>query len=80
MRGKSFDPRHLDVEAFAERSGALDGQLPLAGLRRLTESAHPEAPPGPQDVVTWKAEGCAEPSVARACNPGCTCQPRAGCN
>ena len=57
MRGKTFDPRHLDVAAFAEKSGQLEDQLPLKALARLVDSAHPEAQPGEQDSVTWQARG-----------------------
>jgi uncharacterized protein len=57
MKARPFDGRHLDVVAFAEHNGALAGDLPLAQLRRLSEFAAPEAPPGPQDQVAWQARG-----------------------
>lgn len=57
MRGRRFDPRHLDVEAFAERAGELADALPLAGLSRLAESLHAEVSPASLEPVTWQATG-----------------------
>lgn len=57
MRGRLFAPRHLDVEALAERAEVLSGSLPLGGFARLVEMAHPEAPPESTDMVSWQATG-----------------------
>jgi len=54
MRDPSFDPRHLDVEAFARSGAAIEGQWPIAGLERLRQSLH--EPPG-AGAVTWSAAG-----------------------
>lgn len=56
MRGKPLDPKHLDIRAFADRSGELTGELPLQAMRRLCDSAHPEAPPAEGEVARWQAD------------------------
>lgn len=62
MRGRRFDPRHLDVEAFAERDGELADVLPLAGLARLADALHAEAAPASTEPVAWQARGeCRRP-------------------
>lgn len=57
MAGRTFDVRHLDVAAFAERGGELSGALALVGMARLVDSADPEAPPAPDEEVRWQARG-----------------------
>lgn len=57
MRGRRFDPRHLDVEAFAERAGELSDGLPLAGLLRLADAVHTDIAPSSLDPVVWQARG-----------------------
>lgn len=57
MRGRTFDARHLDVAAFAERGAELGGEIAVADLARLAESAHPDAPPRPDETVSWEARG-----------------------
>ena len=57
MRERRFDPRHLDVEAFAERAGELADTLPLAGLVRLAEAVHADLAPSSLDPVAWQARG-----------------------
>lgn len=57
MRGRRFDPRHLDVEAFAERAGELADALPMTELARLVESLHAEVAPASLEPVTWQASG-----------------------
>jgi uncharacterized protein len=56
MRARPFDPRRLDVEAFAGEGGSLGGQWPGAALDRL---AGLQAPP--QDMacadIDWQAYG-----------------------
>jgi uncharacterized protein len=56
-RSRAHDPRRLDVERFARESAQLEGSWPLAGMHRIVESCHSEAPPQPQDAVAWTARG-----------------------
>lgn len=57
MRARPFDPRHLDIAAFAEKAAVLEGDLPLGQLQRLCDSAHAEAPPAADEFVRWRAVG-----------------------
>lgn len=57
MRGRTFDARHLDTAAFAERAAELGGELPITKLARLVESAHPDSAPTPEETVDWQARG-----------------------
>lgn len=57
MRERSFDPRHLDVEAFAERAGALEGRLPLSSLARLSAAAEAGAVGSADVQIAWRARG-----------------------
>jgi uncharacterized protein len=55
MRVREFDPRRLDVRAFAKAAGALSGQWPVSGFGRLGELlVAADAPSGP---VQWSARG-----------------------
>jgi uncharacterized protein len=56
MKARAFDPARLDVAAFAEQAGRLDGEWPVATLERLADSAHPDRPPG-ATPVRWQLEG-----------------------
>ena len=52
---KKFDPSHLDVKAFAQAEGGLDGALPLAQWSRL---ALEQVPGGePASSVHWQLQG-----------------------
>ena len=54
---KSFDPRRLDVRAFARAGGELAGQWPLAGFARLAPlllAADDGAVPG---QLQWAVRG-----------------------
>lgn len=57
MKARNRDPLRLDVEAFAKDGDELAGEWPLAGLARLSESAHADARPGDSDRVVWQARG-----------------------
>lgn len=57
MKPREFDPLRLDVERFAAEGARLQGQWPLAAMRRLIEACHPEAAPSAGDVVDWQADG-----------------------
>lgn len=57
MKARNFDALHLPVEAFAQADGELQGAWPLSELPRLSEMAHAEARPAPDDVVRWQIRG-----------------------
>ena len=57
MTTRSFDPRRLDVAAFATEAAELSGRWPLTELGRVRESAAPERPPTADDMVAWQARG-----------------------
>jgi uncharacterized protein len=58
MGAKPFDPRRLDVAAFAEKSGGLQGEIALSSLPRLAESLSPEpGDDGADAPVCWSARG-----------------------
>jgi len=61
MKPRPFDPLHLDVEAFANEAGQLQGDWPLSTLERLADAAHPDAKPGDADVAQWRASGESRP-------------------
>lgn len=52
-KSRAFDPRRLDIAAFAEQGAALSGQWPLAELTRLAASG--QAAPGAE--VAWSVRG-----------------------
>ena len=56
-RTRSFDPRRLDIAAFADDGGALEGELAQAAFGRLSTSLL--ALPGDvtPSAVPWQAEG-----------------------
>lgn len=56
MTARQFDPRRLDVAAFAKEAAHLEGEWPLVGFKRVLESslAHSDTPPAP---VVWRASG-----------------------
>ncbi|MBS0595392.1 MAG: DUF177 domain-containing protein [Proteobacteria bacterium] len=55
MDASAFDPRRLDIAAFARAGGALQGEWPLAGFGRLLADAQPA--PQAEAVVGWSAQG-----------------------
>ncbi|MES2888405.1 MAG: DUF177 domain-containing protein [Pseudomonadota bacterium] len=65
MNARTFDPRRLDVAAFAEQQGQLAGELPLSQLQRLSDFTAPEGAPGSLDTVSWRARGEARPGRAQ---------------
>jgi uncharacterized protein len=54
---RSFDPRHLDVAAFAQAAQRLAGQWPLREFKRLLLDALPVGSDDPAGSVTWSARG-----------------------
>jgi uncharacterized protein len=57
MRPHGFDPLRLDIRTFAKEGAQLQGSWPLRDLSRVVDSAHPEAPVQPDDVVHWTIQG-----------------------
>jgi uncharacterized protein len=57
MKPRANDPHRLDMEAFAQEGGRLEGEWPLQSLPRLLDAAHPDAPPLDSDRAQWHAEG-----------------------
>lgn len=54
-----FDPRRLDVAAFARAGGVLHGEWPLATMTRLLRDALAPAPEAA--AVAWSARGLSKP-------------------
>ena len=55
-RGRAFEPRRLDLAAFAEAEATLEGESPLLDFPRLTASVLPVADT-PAPTVAWQAGG-----------------------
>ncbi len=53
MAASAFDPRHLDVKAFAAGQSGLSGQWALASLPRLSAATTRDT----GSVVDWSAQG-----------------------
>ena len=70
---KTFDPRHLDLQAFAQAAGELQGQAPLAEWPRLQQeqSAGPGAESG---AVRWRLLGRMLPVTGGAAQVGLALQ------
>ena len=56
MKERVFDPKRLDVAAFAQAAGHLEGEMPLSGLQRLAEGAVAAELPG-AGPVHWQLDG-----------------------
>ncbi len=54
---RPLDPRRLDVAAFAQADGRLQGEWPLAGMPRLLQDALPLTSDSPAQAVAWSARG-----------------------
>ena len=52
---KDFSATRLDIRAFAQAAGHLQGQAPLSDFKRLAADA--QAIEGEQPMVSWEAEG-----------------------
>lgn len=52
-----FDPRSVDVAAFAKQGGDESGSCALALLDRLCSEAHPDAQPAADEQMQWRARG-----------------------
>lgn len=58
MRTRHFNPRRLDVPAFARDQAHLEGQWPISSLDRLGPSLHPAQTLVPEETsVSWSAQG-----------------------
>lgn len=58
MKEREFDPRRLDVEAFAKAGASLVGTWPVQALERLTASSVGVVE---GDAVAWQARGESRP-------------------
>ena len=61
MKAREFDPRRLDVQAFAEAGAQLDGEQALADWPRLAESASAGVPQVELPPVRWTLRGESRP-------------------
>lgn len=57
MKAREFDPRRLDVRAFAKAAGELKDDWPLAGFGRLHEVLATTDDAAPAGSVHWSARG-----------------------
>ena len=57
MKAREFDPRRLDVRAFAKEAGELAGHWPLAGFERLRDLLAAADGTPPTGLVQWSARG-----------------------
>ena len=57
MTVRDFDPFRLDVAAFANEAGQLDGQWPLTQFDRLSDAAVAPVRPAEAGEVRWVARG-----------------------
>lgn len=72
---KTFDPRHLDIQAFARAGGELSGVDPLSGWGRLLEERFADAA-GSADGVRWQLRGRMLPVTGGASQVGLALQAR----
>jgi uncharacterized protein len=56
-----FDPHRLDMAAFAQAEGWLEGDWPLARMPRLLQDALPLSTDSPAQQVRWSARGARRP-------------------
>jgi uncharacterized protein len=66
---KTFDPRQLDVRAFAQAGAALQGHAPLADWPRLLDEQMPDAQ---AHAVRWRLQGHATPVTGGSARIGLT--------
>jgi uncharacterized protein len=57
MEIRQFDPRSVDVAAFAKQGGDESGSCALVLLDRLCDEAHSDAKPVADDLMHWRATG-----------------------
>jgi uncharacterized protein len=54
---RAFDPRRLDVAAFAQARGTLQGEWPVAAMPRLLQYAVAPSDGGTAPSVAWSVRG-----------------------
>jgi uncharacterized protein len=54
---RAIDPHRLDMAAFAQAEGMLQGEWPLAEMPRLLQDALPLSADSPAQAVAWSARG-----------------------
>ena len=64
MSPRPFDPRALDIEAFAAQGGGLSGDWPQRDMPRLLSATH-EGGSGAATAVAWRASGERTPPRGR---------------
>ena len=57
---RDFDPHRLDMAAFAQAEGRLDGEWPLQRMPRLLQDALALSAESPAQTVAWSAIGVAK--------------------
>jgi uncharacterized protein len=57
MKHRPFDALRLDVEAFSNANGQLEGEWPLGTMGRLVDLIPPEAVDAELVPVTWSLQG-----------------------
>ena len=57
MNTRAFDPRSVDVAAFAKQTGAESGAWLLASLPRLCGEAQADVSPDTAAQIQWRARG-----------------------
>ena len=57
---RNFDPHRLDMAAFAQAEGRLDGEWPLQRMPRLLQDALALSAESPAQTVAWSAIGVAK--------------------
>ena len=68
---KTFDPRHLNIQAFAQADAELQGQSPLAQWPRLLDEQMPGTPTQ-EHLVRWHLLGQMTPVTGGAARIGMT--------
>lgn len=64
-RARTFDPRRLDLAAFAEAGTTLEGEAPQSALTRLSQGTRPASDMAPPPV-RWQAAGALRPVAGGA--------------
>lgn len=56
MKARDFQPRRLDVDAFAAEAGELEGRMTVSDLPRWSDRLHPDGE-AETSGVQWRARG-----------------------
>ena len=70
---KTFDPRHLDIQAFAQAGAELSGVTPLSAWQRLLEEPFADVA-GATGGVHWRLQGRMTPVTGGASQVGLSLQ------